>query len=145
MFSKNKDNKHKSLHSKQFSAFNAKKIKREILRQILLTLHAAGQTWDSGVGSCRGPGGGLASLCPARPALCTAAEAAGVLLSGGYTQTHPRLCGLYTYVHRGRLLFLCGNRQLHLGKLDADLRPAVIAGGRGQSGLLRGQRHPAPL
>ena len=41
MFSKNEDNKHKSLLSKQeLSAFDAKKKKKtEILRQILLTLH----------------------------------------------------------------------------------------------------------
>lgn len=50
MFSKNEDNKHKSLHSKQeLSAFNAKKQqnktkKTEILRQILLTLHTGWMT-----------------------------------------------------------------------------------------------------
>lgn len=40
MFSKNEDNKHKSLLSKQeLSAFDAKKKKPEIVRQTLLALH----------------------------------------------------------------------------------------------------------
>lgn len=62
-----------------------------------------------------------------------------------YTNTPQAGVVLYRYVHKGLLLFLCGNHQLHLGKLDAHLGPTVIAGGRGQSGLLRGQGHSAPL
>lgn len=54
---------------------------------------------------------------------------------------------IYIYVHKykGPLLFLGGNGQLDLGKLDANLSPTVIARGGRQSGLLRGQGHSTPL
>lgn len=79
-FSKNKGNKHKSLRSKQeFSAFNAKKIKikREILGQILLTLHAAGQTWDSEASGAPG------ARAAGRPAPAPRGQLLALLLSCG--------------------------------------------------------------
>lgn len=104
MFSKNEDNKHKSLHSKQeLSAFNAKKkkkLKTEILRPILLILH---MSWNS-LPICKALGAKRQLACqrlpPERPDLCITAEAVGVFLFGGYIQTHPRLKSFYTYIYK---------------------------------------------
>ena len=156
MFSKNEDNKHKSWLSKQeLSAFNAKKKTKQNKKlksegkYCWFCTWAGRRTWNLSVKLWEEPKGGwLFSTCPwQRPDLWIVAEAVGVFLFGVYIQTHPRLMEFYTdiYTHRGRLLFLCGNCQLHLGKLDANLSPTVIARRRWQSGLLRGWGHSTPL
>ena len=143
MFSKNEDNKHKSLLSKQeLSAFDAKKKKKNGnlkantvdsahgLDEELRTLYLSVKLQEAP------KGGWLFSACPCqRPDVCVKAEAVGVFLFGVYIQTHPRLMYFYTYMythththtHGNLLLFLCGNCQLHLGKLDANLSPTVTA------------------
>lgn len=97
MFSKNEDNKHKSLRSKQeLSAFNAKKKKiKEILRQILLTLHMGWTNLE--LLTCLQRSRSREAV--ASPGLCVTAEAVGVFLFGGYIQTHPRLMYFYTCMY----------------------------------------------
>lgn len=110
MFSKNEDNKHKSLLSKQeLSAFNAKKKKKkpETSRQILLSLHTGWTNVEPLIPICKAPGqgaprrlAGFFHTCHGAEARSLRyAEAVGMLLFGVYIQTHPRLMYFYTYMY----------------------------------------------
>lgn len=150
--SKNKDNKHKAcvVNGSSQRSMQKNKIKKEILRQILLTLPAAGQARDSQTsGGARAQGGGWPAPALRASSVPRCRGCGRAARRRGYTNTPKAVCSstcMYTAcMYTGRLLLLGGDHQLHLGKLDADLRPTVVAGRGGQSGLLRGQGHSAPL
>lgn len=106
MFSKNEDNKHESLHSKQeLSAYKATTATK---------LKSPGRCCDSARGlvgrraldlsgklqELKGDGPSApATRRRERPGLRITAEAVGVFLLGGYIQTHPKLMDLYTYMY----------------------------------------------
>lgn len=97
--SKNKDNKHKAcvVNGRSQRSMQKNKIKKEILRQILLTLPAAGQARDSQ--KRPGPGRRLAGPCLASQ-LCAPLPRLRACCSPEGIYKHTQGCVFYMYVHR---------------------------------------------